>query len=383
MWITSSLATALTPTSVALGNFDGVHRGHQQVIKPILKKSGTSRAIAKPLSENTQADEELKECCSAVAIPGAVNAAGQEPGSIIVTPSAVEWYGQVDNCSLPNFNFERQADGGTGHIYPTVATFYPHPREFFSGQPWKLLTSPIEKVQQLSRLGVEQLVLLPFDWELASLSPEEFVETILVRQLQAKQVSVGEDFRFGHRRAGTSSDLKAIASAYGIDVTIVSLQTCQEERISSSLIRHSLQQGDISQANRLLGYPYTLTGVVVKGQQLGRTIGFPTANLQLPTEKFLPRQGVYAVRVYGSSPASPQSSQPGVMNIGQRPTVNGIGLTVEIHLLDWSGDLYGQTLTVSLEQFLRPEQKFASLDALKMQIQADCEAARTFLGARG
>jgi riboflavin kinase/FMN adenylyltransferase len=346
VWVTSSPATALTPTAVALGNFDGVHRGHQQVILPILQPSGASQ-------------------------------------SIVRTPSVGDEQNPCDfsGASLTE-NFERKVSVGTGHTYATVATFNPHPREFFSGEKWKLLTPQAQKVQQLSRMGVEQLVLLPFDRELASLSPQEFVEKILVEQLCVTHVSVGQDFCFGHRRAGTSSDLKAIASSYGIQVTIVSLQTCQGERISSSKIRQSLQQGDILQANELLGRPYSLTGVVVKGQQLGRTIGFPTANLQLPPEKLLPRLGVYGVRVYGVSPTSPTSSQVGVMNIGQRPTVNGTTLTVEIHLLDWSGDLYGQTLTVSLEQFLRPEQKFASLDDLKTQIQADCAAARAFLGTR-
>ncbi len=333
MWITSSPATALTPTAVALGNFDGVHRGHQQVIQPILQESRASQAIA-------------------------------------ATPPAGDWQNQFDS----------QVGTGKEHIYATVATFNPHPREFFSGKSWKLLTPRSEKVQQLSTMGVEQLVLLPFDRELASLSPQEFVEKILVQQLEVRRVSVGEDFCFGRGRTGTSADLQAIASSYGIDVAIVSLQTCQGERISSSIIRQSLEQGDISQANRLLGRPYTLTGVVTKGQQLGRTIGFPTANLQLPSEKLLPRHGVYSVRVYSPSLTSPTASQSGVMNIGMRPTVNGSTVTVEIHLLDWSGDLYGQTLTVSLEQFLRPEQKFTSLDALKSQIQADCEAARAFLG---
>jgi riboflavin kinase/FMN adenylyltransferase len=270
----------------------------------------------------------------------------------------------------------------TSHIYSTVATFNPHPREFFSGKSWQLLTPRSEKVEQLSLMGVEQLVLLPFDRTLASLSPQEFVEQILVQQLQATHVSVGEDFHFGHRRMGTAIDLQAIASSYGIEVSIVSLQMCQGERISSTLIRQELQDGDISQANIRLGRPYSLTGVVVKGQQLGRAIGFPTANLQLPPEKFLPRHGVYCVRVHHPTLPSLASSPSAVMNIGYRPTVNGIGLTVEVHLLDWSGDLYGQTLTVSLEQFLRPEQKFASLDALKRQIQADCEAARAFLECR-
>lgn len=347
MWVTSSLATALTPTAVALGNFDGVHFGHRQVIQPILQKTGAS---------GTLSDKLLLEDCQA----------------------------PIERSSLPILknNFEVPSAQDNGHVYPTVATFNPHPREFFSGIPWKLLTPRLEKVQQLSILGVEQLVLLPFDRELASLSPQQFVENILVQYLSVKQVSVGEDFCFGYQRAGTSADLKAIASSYGIDVTIVPLQTCQGERISSSVIRQALEQGDITQANQRLGRPYTLSGIVVKGQQLGRTIGFPTANLELPPEKFLPRQGVYGVRVDAPSLGSPISSQPGVMNIGMRPTVSGTTLSVEIHLLDWSGDLYGQTLTVSLEQFLRPEQKFASLDNLKTQIQADCAAARAFFENR-
>jgi riboflavin kinase / FMN adenylyltransferase len=297
----------------------------------------------------------------------------------------MEWQNQIESSCLQNLkeNLENGVATEAKHVYATVVTFNPHPREFFSGQSRTLLTPRDEKVQQLRSLGVEQLVLLPFDRELASLSPREFVEKILVQQLDVKRVSVGQDFHFGYRRAGTPADLQAIASSYGIDVTIVSLQMCQGERISSSLVRQSLEQGDISQANRLLGRSYALTGVVVKGQQLGRTIGFPTANLQLPPEKFLPRHGVYAVRVCSPSLASLAVPQAGVMNIGQRPTVNGTNITVEIHLLDWSGDLYDQTLTVSLEQFLRPEQKFASLDALKSQIQADCEAARAFLRQQG
>lgn len=333
MWITSP-TTALTPTTVALGNFDGVHRGHQQVIKPILRNKSVYQAMTlMPPQQN-----------------------------------------RLDDLCVANFKEEEE-----NHVYSTVATFSPHPREFFSGKTWKFLTPRDEKVLKLKNLGVEQLALLPFNQELASLSPEQFVEKILVQQLQATQVSVGQDFQFGYERSGTSSDLKAIASSYGIDVTIVPLQICQGERISSSLIRNSLEIGNISLANRLFGHPYTLTGLVVKGQQLGRTLGFPTANLQLPPDKFLPRSGVYCVKVWGSQlDAIP--FQPGVMNIGHRPTVNGTNLTVEVHLLDWSGDLYGQTLTVSLEELLRPEQKFASIDALKQQIQADCEAAKAFLG---
>ena len=322
MWVTSSTANVLKPTAIALGNFDGIHRGHQQVLQPILKSDeGAS-------SEKRHA---------------------------------------------------------------TVVTFDPHPRQFFTGHSRKLLTPVSEKVTRLEQLGVEQLVLLPFNQELAALSPPEFVQ-ILVEQLQATLISVGEDFRFGRKRVGTAADLKAIAAPFGINVYITSLHTCRSSgetvRISSSLIRQALEQGDISTATQMLGRAYTLTGTVVVGQKLGRTIGFPTANLQLPPEKFLPRYGVYCVKVSSancehgqalSHSSSVTSSSIGVMNLGCRPTVSGTTPTAEVHVLDWSGDLYGQTLTVSLEQFLRPEQKFASLQALKSQIAEDCERARGIL----
>jgi riboflavin kinase/FMN adenylyltransferase len=310
VWITSSLDTIKTPTFVALGNFDGVHRGHQQVIQPIL-----------------------------------------------------------------------------GNSYATVVTFNPHPQEFFTGQRRSLLTPLDEKAAYLESLGVEQLVLLPFDQALASLTPQEFVAEILVQRLQSQRVSVGQDFCFGRQRSGTTAVLQAIAAQFGVTVQITPLHTDAGERISSSAIRHALQSGDLHYANRLLGRPYTLSGQVVQGQQLGRTIGFPTANLKLPPEKFLPRQGVYSVWVQRLSAShlaqSPGPSLagmlPGVMNLGTRPTVDGTVQAIEVHLLDWSGNLYGEKLMVSLADFLRPEQKFASLDDLKAQIQADCDQARSQL----
>lgn len=304
MWVTSSLATAKTPTIAALGNFDGVHRGHRQVIEPI------------------------------------VSAASAESVS-------------------------------------TVVTFQPHPQEFFLGQSRPLLTPLPEKVDCLRSIGVEQLVLLPFDRELANLSPLEFVESILVNQLQVRQIRVGQDFCFGYKRSGSSADLQAIAATFGITVEIVSLFTENNQRISSSAIRKALEAGEVTEATRLLGRSYTLVGEVVRGQQIGRSIDFPTTNLAVPAEKFLPRRGVYCVWVEGAA-AEPI---PGVMNLGMRPTVNGLAQTIEVHLLDWSGDLYGKTLTVSLEKFLRPEQKFDSLDALKQQIQHDADQARSILSA--
>lgn len=339
MWVTSSLETALTPTVVALGNFDGVHRGHQRVVQQILKGGNTAET------------------------------------------------NNVNNANLLS---------PEGKTYITVVTFNPHPQEFFTGKPRQLLTPPEEKVRHLLDLGVEQVVLLPFDRDMASLSPEQFVTHILVDKLRSHKVSVGEDFRFGQKRAGTTADLRAIAVNYGINVNILPLQTCEGERISSSFIRSSLQQGDVKAANRLLGRPYTLTGKVIPGQQLGRKLGFPTANLQLPAAKFLPKNGVYCVEIsienlsndvsnltYQIHPKPFSQTLYGVMNIGDRPTVNGSNQTVEVHLLDWSGDLYGQTLTVSLQEFLRSEQKFASLDALKAQIQLDCENAKKVLIGNG
>ena len=307
MWIASSLNDLLRPSAVALGNFDGVHLGHQRVLQPILNSTSESK---------------------------------------------------------------------DARTYLSVVTFTPHPREFFSGQSWQLLTPLAEKVKQLEKLGIEQLILLPFDSELAALSPQQFVEEILVKQLQARRISIGEDFRFGHRRVGTAADLQALAAQFAVEVTVCTLQTSSEtgHRISSSLIRQALASGDIPQANQMLGRTYSLQGKVVRGQQLGGKLGFPTANLVLSSDKLLPRNGVYAVRV-----ALADEEIKGVMNIGDRPTVGGKQRTVEVHLLDWSGDLYGRELTARLEEFLRPEQKFPSLDALKAQIATDCDFCRKLL----
>jgi riboflavin kinase / FMN adenylyltransferase len=297
----SSLADVSTPTAIALGNFDGIHRGHLEVIQPVL-----------------------------------------------------DWHDEA--------------------VCKTVVTFDPHPQEYFTGQSRQLLTPKAERAAILERLGVQQVVLLAFDRELTKLSPEEFVERILVKQLQARFVSVGEDFRFGNQRAGAASDLVSITAKYQIQTRIAPLETNQDTRISSSRIRAALLAADLELVRELLGRYYSIVATVVNGQQIGRSIGFPTANLNYPAEKFLPRQGVYAVRV----DTLDATQLPGVMNIGKRPTVNGVNTTVEVHLLDWEGNLYGQELTVYLHQFIRSEQKFPSLTALTAQIQADCDTARAF-----
>lgn len=261
--------------------------------------------------------------------------------------------------------------------WASVVTFFPHPKEFFSGAARPLLTPLEEKSRQLACLGVDQLVLLPFNAELANLDATAFVERILIHDLQATHISVGSDFHFGKGRGGNANLLREIATRHQIPVTIVPLQNDLRGRISSSRIRQALIDGELAESNQLLGRAYTISGVVVPGKQLGRTIGFPTANLKLPTDKFIPRQGVYSVKAFGILPD--QKPLLGVLNIGNRPTVAGQDLSVEVHLFDWHKDLYGQTMTVSLESFIRPERKFDSLDLLKEQISRDCELARKLL----
>jgi riboflavin kinase / FMN adenylyltransferase len=298
--IESSLANILTPTAIALGNFDGIHRGHLEVIRPVL----------------------------------------------------------ADNSGA----------------YKTVVSFDPHPQQYFTGQQRQLLTPHQEREIILEQLGIQQLILLPFDRDLVKLSPQEFVDRIVDRQLQAKFISVGEDFRFGNQRAGSASDLVKLTAEIDIPTRIAGLETNGDSRISSSRIRAALLAADLKLTQELLGRYYSIVGTVVNGQEIGRSIGFPTANLKYPAEKFLPRQGVYCVRV-----DIPGASQlPGVMNIGKRPTVDGVNTTVEIHLLDWEGNLYEQQLVVYLHHFIRSEQKFPSLVALTEQIQADCDTAREF-----
>lgn len=340
MWITSSLTTAITPTAIALGNFDGVHRGHQAVIGAVVPPAahkGSDTQIHQPVRIPLRGLSDRQRAQTTAASPPT------GPGGASVTP------------------------------IPTVMTFFPHPQEFFSGKTRRLLTPLTEKATQISRLGVGQLVLLPFDQHLVNLSPEAFVD-LLVKQLRVQQISVGKDFCFGRQRQGTVDDLKTLAAHHGVTVQIAPLTCLGTDRISSSRIRQALENTDLDTVKALLGRPYSLVGRVVQGQQLGRTLGFPTANLQLPPEKFLPRTGVYSVWVQGAT-QTPYPLVPAVMNLGNRPTVNGATLTAEVHLLNWQGDLYGKTLEVHLHRFLRPEQKFDALDDLKAQIQHDCQQA--------
>lgn len=257
-----------------------------------------------------------------------------------------------------------------------VLTFFPHPRMVFNGDSSvELLNTMEEKASLLEKTGLDNLVIHPFSLEFAQLTAEEFVKQVLVDQFKVKKVIIGHDHRFGRNGSGDINDLIRFGSVYGFEVEQISPQEIGEVTVSSTKVRKALKEGDVALANEYLGYPYFLSGTVVKGKQLGRTINFPTANLQISESyKLIPQQGVYAVTSLWQD-----KMVSGMMNIGTNPTVGGSKLSVEIHFFDFNQDLYGQKLVVSLWQRIRSEQKFESVAILQQQLAADEIAARKIL----
>lgn len=263
-----------------------------------------------------------------------------------------------------------------------VLVFEPHPAEYFGrvSEPFRL--APLNaKVHMLGDFGVDFVYVCTFNESVATLSAEDFVTRVLVDALGARHVVVGYDFRFGHDRAGDTEMLRDLGETYGFDLDVVSaVRTTDDGDVySSTLIRQHLKAGRPADAAELLGHPWYVEGPVVEGDQRGRTIGFPTANVSM--QGYLePRLGVYAVLVEVED-GPHEGEYLGVANIGKRPTFNKDDVTLEVHLFDFAGDLYGTTVRVSFVEFLRAEQKFDGLDALKAQIAADCDEARRILGA--
>lgn len=252
-----------------------------------------------------------------------------------------------------------------------VLTFFPHPRMVLQeGTEMKQLNTIDEKTALLEQLGVDHLVIHPFDKAFSRMTAEEFVKEVLVDTFRLKKIIIGYDHRFGRNRTADINDLIAFGDTYGFEVAQISAEELNDVSISSTKIRTALNEGNIELANNYLGYPYAITGKVVKGQQLGRTIGYPTANISVKEDyKLIPQNGVYVVQsvIHGQTVF-------GMMNIGNRPTVNGTSQTIEVHFLDFDQDLYDQTIPVSILKRLRNEQKFPSLDALKTQLLSDkCE----------
>ncbi len=270
--------------------------------------------------------------------------------------------------------------GAAGGATPTVVSFWPHPREVLYGEPRLRLDLPAEKLHLLEPLGIEQLVLVPFTRELAALSPEAFVEQVLVGQLGAQRVAVGDNFRFGAGRSGDSHTLAAIGQRHGIDVQVLPMLWDGQERVSSSRIRRALAAGDVAEARRLLERPYRFSGRVVRGRGLGRELGWPTANLQVDGRKFLPLEGVYAA----AATVAGGPLLPAVMNLGPQPTVDPMAPSaVEVHLLDRRLELDGLELVVEPLQLLRRQQTFASFEALSAQIARDADEARALTAGIG
>ncbi len=256
-----------------------------------------------------------------------------------------------------------------------VLTFDPHPNEVLRGVAPPRLATLERRMELLTRHGADRVIVAPFTPELAAFRPERFARELLSEQLSARAVVVGENFRFGARRAGDLDALRGFGQRLGFDVKVTEAAGDERGPYSSTRVRDTIAAGDIAEATHLLGRRHSIFGLVEGGDRRGRTIGFPTANLGGVLE-VLPPHGVYAV--FASSPAIGED-RPGVMNIGLRPTVDGKSLRIEVHLLDFDADLYGVPMRVHLVAGLRAERKFGSLDELKTQIAIDAEKARAAL----
>jgi len=258
-----------------------------------------------------------------------------------------------------------------------VITYQPHPRLvlFPEQTDLRLLSTPAEKTASLQAAGIDVQLILPFTKDFASWSYTQYVDRVIVAGLQAGMFVLGYDHQFGKDRTGSFATLQELAALRGFLLEEIPPHMVADAAVSSSKIRHALQAGDVHTAQLYLGRPYPLSGTVVKGLQLGRTLGWPTLNIAIDNpHKLLPAEGVYAVDVVIQG-----QRYAGALNIGQNPTITGKGWSCEVHVLDFSADVYGQTVTVAFCHHLRPEAKFASLDALKAQITADVAQTRALL----
>ena len=301
-------AASRAPCALAIGNFDGVHRGHQALLA------------------------RLREVASSMGLESA------------------------------------------------IMTFEPHPREFFAaraGDPSrapKRIASLRDKLASLARAGVDRVIVEHFNAHFAGLSPQAFVEKILVQGLHVKWLIVGEDFCYGAKRAGNVQTLIEAGRQYGFEVESQPTVIAQGERISSSAIRAALEQGDFARAQELLGHPYAMSGHVIHGKKLGRTIGFPTLNMRIG-HKHAALSGIYVVQVHGLE----EQPLPGVASIGVRPTVDDSGrVLLETHLFDYAKQCYGRLIRVEFLKKLRDEEKYVDLPTLTAAIASDAVQARTY-----
>ena len=252
----------------------------------------------------------------------------------------------------------------------TVFTFWPHPR-FVLGKidGLELLNTFEEKVELFEKNGIDNLVSFEFTKDFANLSSREFVKEILVEKLNVKHLILGYDHHFGKNREGRFDKLAECATEFGFTIEQVSALSSNDENISSTKIRNALKQGDITKANKYLGYNYSITGEVIKGEALGRQIGFPTANIKWESYKLIPRNGVYAVKVYYNN-----TEYKAMVNVGRKPTVSNNEKTgIEVNIFDFDKSIYNKEITVEFIEKIRNEQKFENIDKLKTQLELDKE----------
>jgi riboflavin kinase / FMN adenylyltransferase len=297
-------SAALPPVALTIGNFDGIHRGHQAMLERLAREA------------------------------------------------------------------QRRA------LMSCVLTFEPHPREFFSPQaaPTRL-ASLREKCELLAARGIGRVHVQRFTRSFSAIAPQAFIEQVLAERLKARWLLIGEDFRFGAKRAGDIPLLRSLAGRFGYEVEVMSVVTRAGARVSSSAVRTALAAGDLASAEALLGRPYSISGRVVHGDKLGQKLGFATANVQMKHNR-PPLTGIYAARVHGVGAAP----RPAVASLGVRPTVTASGRAVlEVHLFEFSGDLYNEHVRVEFLHKIRDEEKYPDLETLKAQIARDCEAAKRVL----
>nr|WP_262706738.1 bifunctional riboflavin kinase/FAD synthetase [Kaistella carnis] len=260
------------------------------------------------------------------------------------------------------------------NLESAILTFWPHPRKVFNpNDDLKLLNTIDEKKYLLQKNGLQHLFLKEFDEDFRNLTGEEFVRQILVEQLKVKHLIVGYDHTFGKNRSGDFSLLKKMGPELGFEVEQVEAVNYKDLNISSTQIRNALVKGDILSANKMLGYHYSVSGEVIHGQKIGRTIGYPTANIQVHPMKLLPKNGAYIVDVFVK-----EQHFKGMLSIGTNPTVEGKLKTVEVYILDFKDDLYGKEISVNFRDFLHDEIKFESLEQLIIRLDEDKELTSNF-----
>ncbi|ARV15723.1 bifunctional riboflavin kinase/FAD synthetase [Polaribacter sp. SA4-12] len=260
-----------------------------------------------------------------------------------------------------------------------LLTFFPHPRMVLQkDNSLELINTIEERAELLKKTGLDYLIIHPFSKEFSRMTALEFVRDILVNQLNISKLIIGYDHHFGKNREGNIVQLTEYSHLYDFTVEEIPAQDIDDVSVSSTKVRRALAEGNIETANNYLGYNFMLTGSVVNGKQLGGTIGYPTANIDVKESyKLIPKTGVYVVKS-----TIDKKEVFGIMNIGNRPTVDGSYQTIEVHFLDFNGDLYNQNLTIELLYFLRDEEKFSSIETLIVQIKKDEQTARDFIKSK-